>query len=265
MSIEGKLLEGLLTNFNNGQAAPFYIARAKSQEQIKEWEYTLISKFFNSNYESLLENGHPDLLFIEKGEKEKNYTVDDPSLEEFFRLLPYGPTKSSHRFFIIHEGHKLTERLLNKLLKTLEEPPKNTTIIINLPSEYKILETITSRAITISLPTLDSYPAIEKLKNAEQFRDLLADKLESNGHSFKDSFKFLSGDLGTQEYINSLKKKRDEIPVVLSSIIETLNETNANHQNHQLLLDEIQKLEEAMIYHSFSNSGMYRLLTRLAI
>ncbi|MCP4914085.1 MAG: hypothetical protein GY909_13315 [Oligoflexia bacterium] len=265
MSIEGKLLEGLLTNFKNGQAAPFYIARAKSQDQIKEWEYTLISKFFNSNFDSLIENGHPDLLFITKGEKEKNYTVDDPSLEEFFRLLPYGPTKSTHRFFIIHEGHKLTERLLNKLLKTLEEPPKNTTIIINLPSEYKILETITSRAITITLPTHGNYQALEKLSDKKQFKEMLADKLEANGHSFKDSFKFLAGELGTQEYINSLKKKREEIPLVLSSIIDTLNESDANHQNQQLLLDEIQKVEEALIYHSFSNSGMYRLLTQLIV
>src|SRR5699024_8251387 len=55
------------------------------------------------------------------------------------------PIVSQHRIYIIDEVHMLTIQAFNALLKTLEEPPKNTFFILATTEIHKIPKTIISR------------------------------------------------------------------------------------------------------------------------
>jgi len=72
-------------------------------------------------------------------------------LEHKISLKPYqGKMKS----VIIHGAEKLTLEAQNAILKTLEEPPPNTILILTVPNEDFLLPTIVSRCQIIHLPPI---------------------------------------------------------------------------------------------------------------
>lgn len=71
-------------------------------------------------------------------------------LEQFLRLKVPG-NKSYDRAVIIESGHLMTTEAQNALLKTLEEPPAGTILIITAAHELALLPTVRSRAQTINV------------------------------------------------------------------------------------------------------------------
>lgn len=57
----------------------------------------------------------------------------------------YAPTQLRHKFYIIDEAHRLTRDAFNAFLKTLEEPPPNTTFVLATTDPDQLLETVASR------------------------------------------------------------------------------------------------------------------------
>lgn len=86
------------------------------------------------------------------------------------------PTELNVKFYVIDYGETMNEACQNKLLKTLEEPPEVTCIIIKAASDAKILPTVASRCrkvelMPFTLPALRAelvkyYPDDDKLKLA---------------------------------------------------------------------------------------------------
>jgi DNA polymerase-3 subunit delta' len=77
-------------------------------------------------------------------------------LEQFLqRKVP--SQKAHHRAIIIEDGHRLTIEAQNALLKTLEEPPIGTILILTADSEQSLLPTIRSRmqSLTVRRPSTD--------------------------------------------------------------------------------------------------------------
>ena len=88
----------------------------------------------------ILNSNHPDLIIFD-GETAKIEEVRD--LIKKLNLKPY---QSNYKIAIITNTEKLSLESLNTLLKTLEEPVKNT-IIILITKNYRILpQTVISRA-----------------------------------------------------------------------------------------------------------------------
>ncbi len=72
-----------------------------------------------------------------------NRGVDD--IRNIRDNILYSAMGNRYRIFIIDEVHMLTKEAFNALLKTLEEPPKNTLFILATTEVHKVLETIVSR------------------------------------------------------------------------------------------------------------------------
>ena len=66
----------------------------------------------------------------------------------------FGPREGRHRFFIIEEADRLREEAANSLLKTLEEPPPTSTIILLTARPDALLLTIRSRAQRLNFTAL---------------------------------------------------------------------------------------------------------------
>lgn len=69
-------------------------------------------------------------------------------IEKFLKNKPY---QADLNLCLIKQAEKLTIPAQNALLKTLEEPPKNSSLILLTKNQNQLLETITSRCQIISL------------------------------------------------------------------------------------------------------------------
>jgi DNA polymerase-3 subunit delta' len=68
--------------------------------------------------------------------------------------IQFRPFEGRHRFFIIDEADRLREEAANALLKTLEEPPANSSVILITARPDSLLPTILSRSQRLTFAPL---------------------------------------------------------------------------------------------------------------
>ena len=93
---------------------------------------------------------HPDVIIITPDDKHK---IGIEPVHELQHTLHYGQYQvSSQRVVIITDADRLTLPAQNALLKTLEEPPAGTTILLTATSPTALLPTVLSRCTMLYLP-----------------------------------------------------------------------------------------------------------------
>lgn len=91
------------------------------------------------------------------------------------------PALSEQKAIIIHEAQALTIEAQNAMLKTLEEPPENTSIILTTSNQDLLLPTIVSRCKVIQLTTseaLTNEVSISSKQLQSFFQTSLSEKLK---------------------------------------------------------------------------------------
>jgi len=88
-------------------------------------------------------NHHPDIHWIEIEEKAKFLKIDN--IRDLQHSVKLSSVESNYKIFIIKEADRMNEEASNCLLKTLEEPPASTIIILIANSLTPVKETIKSR------------------------------------------------------------------------------------------------------------------------
>ncbi len=124
---------------------------------------------------------HPDVVVLEPDEKGK---ISIEAVHQLQHHLQYQQfERGSQRVIIMRDIHTLTLPAQNALLKTLEEPPVGTTMIVTAESPAALLETIVSRCRPVYLAPVAS-SAIEGLLREQPAidRELISEAVEmSNG------------------------------------------------------------------------------------
>ncbi|MGI5826150.1 MAG: hypothetical protein ACOX50_01925 [Patescibacteria group bacterium] len=96
-----------------------------------------------------IKEDHPDFLWLKTPEKKDSIGIEEARrLQKFLLLKPYSREK---KVVLIEGAEALTIEAQNALLKTLEEPPAKSQIILTLPDESLLLPTIVSRCQLITL------------------------------------------------------------------------------------------------------------------
>lgn len=96
--------------------------------------------------EQNLSRSHPDLLWFEA---ESKLGIEQArEIKDFLSLKPY---QGNTRAVVLIAAEELTDAAQNALLKTLEEPPENTVLILGTASEDQLLPTVISRCRVINL------------------------------------------------------------------------------------------------------------------
>lgn len=87
---------------------------------------------------------HIDMTFVkaEASKSSKSVSIKDADIERLIRRLKSKPYEASRNIAIIQDADTMTHKAANRLLKTLEEPPVGTVIMI-------LSENITNLPITI--------------------------------------------------------------------------------------------------------------------
>lgn len=94
------------------------------------------------------------------------------SIRELNHNLSLRP--AAKRGVLVEDAQLLTQEAANSFLKTLEEPPEDTTIILTAPARELVLETISSRAQHIDLgPPIHQISQEEKKKHEKLLHRLL--------------------------------------------------------------------------------------------
>ncbi len=92
---------------------------------------------------------YPGLQILEPKSRMRQILVDD--VREFERQLHLTASPKAFKFGLIHEADRLNEQAQNALLKTLEEPPVRTLIVLATSHPRALLPTIRSRCQRVSL------------------------------------------------------------------------------------------------------------------
>lgn len=95
-------------------------------------------------------NNHPDVYILglnglKKRDDEKGYVGID-EIREAIRSIGLKPYESEKKVYIIDGAEHMTEEASNALLKTLEEPPSDSVLILIASGLDRLLPTIVSRA-----------------------------------------------------------------------------------------------------------------------
>lgn len=83
----------------------------------------------------------PDLVFIEPDRQ--NIKIEQ--IRGLNRTLSFKPISGRYRVSIIRQAEVMTDEAANSLLKTLEEPPQNNILILNVTEPLALFPTIVSR------------------------------------------------------------------------------------------------------------------------
>lgn len=109
----------------------------------------------------VINHNHADVRHITPEDGKQIKVKDIEELIDSTLLSSLESTKK--KLYYIYNGEKMNIAAQNKLLKTLEEPPKGVTIFIATASESSMLDTIKSRSRKIYIDSLDDDNIIKEL------------------------------------------------------------------------------------------------------
>lgn len=107
-------------------------------------------------------NAHPDLLIIEPEEPGQMIKID--VIRSLVEWVSETALLGGHRVIIVNPAHAMNSNAANALLKTLEEPAKNTLFILISDQASRLPATIRSRCQKIYFEKPDQATALQFLK-----------------------------------------------------------------------------------------------------
>ncbi|MBQ0099093.1 MAG: hypothetical protein KBS91_00900 [Firmicutes bacterium] len=119
-------------------------------------------------------NAHSDVLIYPKGDKGLNVEEVTNLINECY----IKPIEGNKKLFVLLNCDEMNTQSQNKLLKTLEEPPKNVILLLGAKSEFPLLQTIKSRVKKIEISNLLDEVIFNALKdeckNLERLKDAIS-------------------------------------------------------------------------------------------
>ena len=183
-----------------------YLFVSADENYLKHFAEILSKRFINLNESENIEKNnlriekriHPDVIFY--GE-EKN--IDVSAVSDIVEASNVSPFEADKKIFVLSGAGKMNESAQNKLLKSIEEPPKNTFYLMCATSTTKILQTILSRVKRIDLDELKAEEICDMLKIkgvVEEKAAIFANCASGNG-TFAEK---LATDDGFVEFFNNI-------------------------------------------------------------
>lgn len=134
---------------------------------------------------------HPDLFALRPANKMRQISAE--VTRELIRNVNQSPLKARRKVAIVYDVDRMHISAANAFLKTLEEPPADTIILLTTTRPYRLLPTIRSRCFHIRLPQqveaithlewrdwLDAYQLwLEKVENKPSRKEQIGDYIFS--------------------------------------------------------------------------------------
>lgn len=166
----------------------------------------------------IFENTALDIIEIDAA----SHTGVDNVRENIINNARVAPSLLKHKVFIIDEVHMLSISAFNALLKTLEEPPKNTMFILATTEIHKVPVTIISRCQRFDFKRSNIEEIVKRLADIAGWEKIkiskeILEKIAKNSEGYiRDAESFLG-------QILSLAEKGEVTPDVVELVIPRSN------------------------------------------
>lgn len=101
-----------------------------------------------ANCQKVTHGNHADVHWVRPESKTRIITVDQ--MRELMREIQLRPTEAEYKVAVVVAADRLKTESANAFLKTLEEPPPKSILILLTTEPQRILETIISRCLRLS-------------------------------------------------------------------------------------------------------------------
>lgn len=276
------LKEALLTKYKKGQLSHFYVVSCplsshEASEFLETWINDLLANIIKIQRENItiekaqevLKLGHPDIQFINT--ENKSYTLKGEEFDDFFKFLNFNNHSLPRKFIVVWDAYKISEILANKLLKTLEEPPVDTTIFFVDPLKKEVLPTISSRAIHLNIP-LDSLNDKDKSTQprieSHSFANWWSKRNEKSYNESQEKIaeqlaRLEQKSLNLYEFIDLIKAKSFSEDELLGLIYSWIRECGSDGQQIGIFLDQMAKIDDQKVYHGATQNRVIPLIEKL--
>jgi len=143
---------GIETGWRNGQLAHAYLLQGAPHGASLRFVEKLLNLIFK-NHPQVQTRAHPDIVWLEPQSKSRQITIDE--IRDLIRQLSQTSFAGGWKAGVILCADRMTDQAANALLKTLEEPPSGTLLILLTDEPQALLPTISSRCQRISLSDED--------------------------------------------------------------------------------------------------------------
>lgn len=176
---------------------------------------------------------HPD--FYELSEEDKGFSID--SIRRFSEELYKPPLLAKKKLAVFHQAERLSVVSQNALLKTLEEPPLDTTILLSVETKRALLPTVLSRAVVYSLQKPEKKEALFFLMNA-------------CGSGKKETEKALFLSQGCLEHAKKIIEQKDPLLPLFEELLQMENYLDYMSVVEKIALLDIKDREPIFFYFS---------------
>lgn len=146
---------------------------------------------------------HPDVFTLRPSKKSRIISVDDT--RELIRNIQHSPQAGDRKVAILFEVDRFNTSAANAFLKTLEEPPLNTTILLLTTRPHSLLATIRSRCQLFRLPTVENTFEDPRAQAwLDSYRQWLSDLLNGGPGGKKSIPHFVIGAYGLVERFSDI-------------------------------------------------------------
>ena len=114
---------------------------------------------------------HPDIYWVRPESKSRRITVDQ--IREFERAVNLKPTMARVKVGVVVDADCMGDEASNAFLKTLEEPPAQTVILLLTAQLQRLLPTIVSRCLRISFGATERVESPHRTKLVPLLSDFL--------------------------------------------------------------------------------------------
>ena len=165
----------------NGKLSHAYFIVCESDFSLQQFVKAFCMKLVCSSHTNCgycagcrkVENGfHPDVLVYPQG---KDFKVADS--ESIIENVQIRPMEADYKIIVINRLDNSTVQAQNKILKTIEEAPKNVIFLITATNSNAVLPTIKSRTQVLEIENFEDNS--EKRKEIEDFCFDLVENMDS--------------------------------------------------------------------------------------
>ncbi|MDB5057470.1 MAG: polymerase delta prime subunit, partial [Chloroflexi bacterium] len=129
---------------------------------------------------SVARQGHPDVRLIERASDRRDITIEQVrQLEGEIALTPY---EAPHKLFCVAGADLMNDAAASALLKTLEEPPPNASLVLTAADPMSLPITIRSRCQTLTLQPVPAHVIAGALQADLKVEDDRAKELATLAH-----------------------------------------------------------------------------------
>ena len=203
--------------------------------------------------------GHPDVKMVRP--QGVSYVVADArALLKTAALLP---ANSFWHVVVVEDADRLTDEAVNVLLKSIEEPPPHTVLILCAPSVEDVLPTIVSRARHVALRT----------PSARDVADLLVERYAVDRAIAAFAARASQGHIGraralaTDEHARLRRQDVLRIPLQLHDIpscfMNAANLISAATEDAKAITDPIDEFEDEQLASAYGAGGDVRIKGQL--